>query len=156
MQYKLFKSANVLIHCSTHNSQVFLQPIYNPQRKTILSTYASDVGADNKSRAVILRVVGHLLCLCQCWFMLNHIQDTACQPEEDISGAIRHEPTVGFISEAAAGTGLKLTMSVAANCPNRRQNDDSSDTVTVLAAGTCCKWHVFKLMYYCIFSAIIL
>ena len=70
---------------------------------------------------------------------------TAWQPEPDISDASRHELTVGSTREAAAGTGLKLTMSVCSKCPNQRQNDDSSDTVTVLAAGTCCKWHS-KLM----------
>jgi len=90
MQYKLFKSANVLIHCSargTHNSQVFLQPIYNPQRKNILSTYASDVGADNKSRAVILSESCRSPAV-PLSVLVHAESHTAWQPEEDHSSRV--------------------------------------------------------------------
>jgi len=53
MQYELLQSANdVLVQFEEHTTpQFFFQPISNPQRKNILSIYASDAGADDRSRA---------------------------------------------------------------------------------------------------------
>jgi len=51
MQYKLQSANDVLVQLEEHTTPKFLFSISNPQRKNILSTYASDAGADNKSRA---------------------------------------------------------------------------------------------------------